>query len=71
MDDFIKKIQNSNLPLIHPCPIFYNKDLDKIIIDRSDESITIDIANQYEEFCKKNDIQCSKNKTNHKKNGRR
>ena len=42
MDDFIKKIQNSNLPLIHLCPIFYNKDLDKIIIDRSDESITID-----------------------------
>jgi len=60
MDDFIKKIQNSNLPLIHPCPIFYNKDLDKIIIDRSDESITIDIANQYEEFCKKNDIPISK-----------
>jgi hypothetical protein len=60
MDDFIKKIQNSNLPLIHLCPIFYNKDLDKIIIDRSDESITIDIANQYEEFCKKNDIPISK-----------
>jgi len=60
MDDFIKKIQNSNLPLIHLCPIFYNKDLDKIIVDRSDESITEDIANQYEEFCKKNDIPISK-----------
>ena len=60
MNDFIKKIQNSNLPLIHLCSIFYNKDLDKIIIDRSDESITEDIANQYEEFCKKNDIPISK-----------
>jgi len=62
MDNLIDKINNSNLPLIHGLGklIFYDEDLDKIIIDRCDESITEDIANQYEEFCKKNDIPISK-----------
>ena len=39
MDNLIDKINNSNLPLIHGLGklIFYDEDLDKIIIDRCDE----------------------------------
>jgi hypothetical protein len=58
MNDIIDKINNSNLPFFHNLGerIFYDSELDKVIISICDESITEDIANQYEKFCDDNDI---------------
>ena len=62
MDDLIYKINNSNLPFFHNLDkrIFYDSTLDKVILSVCDESITEDIANQYEEFCKNNDVPINK-----------
>ena len=60
MNEKIKKIDNSNLPLISGgkghCCIKYSKELDKIVIDMKWESITEDIKNQIDIFMNNNNI---------------
>tara|TARA_R110000765_G_C18865902_1_gene600500 strand:+ start:110 stop:1051 length:942 start_codon:yes stop_codon:yes gene_type:complete len=56
----IKKIENSNLPLISGgddmCVIKYNTELDKIVIDRRTEPIVESEKDQIDVFCKDNGI---------------
>ena len=60
MNEKIKKIENSNLPLISGgdgiCVIKYNTELDKIVIDRRQEPIAESEKDQIDVFCKDNGI---------------
>lgn len=60
MNEKIKKIENSNLPLISGgddmCVIKYNTELDKIVIDRRTEPIVESEKDQIDVFCKDNGI---------------
>lgn len=60
MNKKIKKIENSNLPLISGgddmCVIKYNTELDKIVIDRRTEPIVESEKDQIDVFCKDNGI---------------
>ena len=59
MNEVIKKIKKENEHfLIHR--IFYDKDLDKIIVDQCDEGMTESIADDWKKFCKKNDVPINK-----------
>jgi hypothetical protein len=62
VNEVIKKIKkDSNLALIGPdSRIFYDKDLDKLIVDQSDEGMTESIANDWKVFCRDNDIPINK-----------
>jgi hypothetical protein len=60
VNEKIKKIENSNLPLISGgddmCVIKYNTELDKIVIDRRTEPIVESEKDQIDVFCKDNGI---------------
>jgi len=60
VNEKIKKIENSNLPLISGgpdlCIIKYNAELDKIVVDMRQEPIVESEKDQIDVFCKDNDI---------------
>ena len=60
MNEKIKKIENSNLPLISGgpdlCIIKYNAELDKIVVDMRQEPIVESEKDQIDVFCKDNGI---------------
>ena len=74
MNEVIKKIKegasvdsgsaiykDSNLPFITDgSRIHYDKDLDKVIVNQGDEGMTESIANDWEVFCRDNDIPINK-----------